>query len=82
MKPGNDYDYTTAGFDGFLSRSIDDLSQVNLDSPGPVSTAVRYDGAQVSGMLGDSLQIGGVRLNKTNITANDGQNDFLLIGDE
>ena len=77
-----DYDYTQAGFDSFLSRSIDNLSQVNLDSQGPRSTAIRYDSAQVSGMLGDSLQIGGVRINRTNIIINDGSNDFLLMGED
>lgn len=77
-------DYTSEGFDAFLSRSIDNLSQTNLDSEGPQSKAIRYDDAQVSGMLGDTLQIGNVRINgsRGNITANDGSNDFLIIGDE
>lgn len=55
-------DYTDAGFDGFLSRSIDDLSQINLDSQGPTSTSIRYDSAQVSGMLGDTLQVGKIKI--------------------
>ena len=77
-------DYTDAGFDAFLSRSIDDLSQVNLDSQGPQTTAVRYDSAQVSGMLGDTLQLGKIRFNGRagNITINDGNNDFLLMGED
>lgn len=80
----NDYDYTTTGMDAFLSRSIDNLSQVNLDSPGPVTTALAYDRAQVTGALGDTLRIGKIYLNgaASNITMNDGNNDFLLIGEE
>ena len=82
MSPQDDYDYTTSGFDGFLSRSVDDLSQANLDSAGPQTTAMRYDSAQVSGMLGDTLQIGNVKINKTNITLSDGTNTRLLIGED
>ena len=84
MSPADngDYSYETSGFDGFLSRSIDDLSQVNLDSAGPQSTAMRYDSAQVSGFLGDSLQVGNVKINRTNITMDDGSNDRLLIGED
>lgn len=77
-----DYDYSTAGFDSFLSRSVDNLSQINLDSQGPQTTAIRYDDAQVSGFLGDTLQLGNVRINKTNIIINDGSNDFLLMGED
>ena len=33
MNP-DDYNYETSGFNGFLSRSIDTMPQVNLDSPG------------------------------------------------
>jgi hypothetical protein len=77
-------DYETSGFDAFLSRSIDDVSQVNLDSQGPQTNAIRYDDRQVDGMLGDTLQIGKIRLNGSqgNITGNDGGNDFFLLGDE
>lgn len=79
-----DYDYIVAGFDSFMSRSIDNLSQVNLDSQGPQTTAIRYDSAQVSGMLGDTLQVGKVHINgsRGNITGNDGNNDFFILGDE
>lgn len=76
------YDYGTAGFDGFLSRSIDDLSQVTLDSPGPQSNTVAYDRTQVSGTLGDTLRIGNIYLNGAdeNIILSDGNNNRLLIG--
>lgn len=78
------YDYTADGFDGFLSRSIDDVSQVNLDSQGPVSRAIRYDDAQVSGQLGDTLRLGNVKINGVpgNIVISDGNNDFFLAGSE
>lgn len=77
-----DYDYTSSGFDGFLSRSIDDLSQTNLDSAGPRSTAMRFDSAQLSGYLGDTFQAGGTLFTKKGIISNDGENDFFLLGDE
>ena len=77
-----DYDYTAAGFDAFLSRSIDNLSQVNLDSVGPMTTSVRYDSTQVSGMIGDTLQLGAVNINKKNITVSDGNNTRVLIGED
>lgn len=77
-----EYDYTTAGFDGFFSRSVDDIPQQNLDSAGPRSTAIRYDSAGVSGMLGDTLQIGLIRITNDSIIVSDGDNDRLLIGND
>lgn len=83
MNPVDEYyDYTASGLDSFLSRSIDNLSQVNLDAAGPQSTAFRYDSAQISGFLGDTIQIGSVRITKTGIIMNDGNNDVLLIGED
>ena len=75
-------DYEQSGFDGFLSRSIDDVQQTNLDSTGPISTQVRFDASQMSGSLGDTVKIGNIRLEKTRIIINDGNNDFLLMGEE
>jgi hypothetical protein len=75
-------DYTNEGFDNFLSRSIDDLSQANLSATGPQTNSMRYDSSQISGMLGDTLQIGKIRLENTRIIVNDGNNDFLLIGED
>jgi hypothetical protein len=77
-----DYTYETVGFDNFLCRSVGDIPQQNLDSQGPVSTQIRYDAAQVSGALGDTLTVGNIKINKTNIIVNDGQNDRLLIGEQ
>lgn len=73
MKPDNIYDYSSSGLDGFLSRSIDDLSQVNLNSPGPVSTQIAYDRAQVTGLLGDTWRIGSISL--------DGKTSQVMIKD-
>lgn len=82
MNNANDYNYESAGFDGFLSRSIDGLNQVNLDSQGPVSTAIRYDAAQVSGMLGDTFKTGIVSITKQGIFIDDGNNNRVVIGDD
>lgn len=76
------YSYQDSGFDKFLSRSIDDLSQSNLSVGGPVSNSIAYDRNQVSGQLGDTLQIGSIRLNGSdqNIILSDSNNVRLLIG--
>ena len=78
------YDYTDAGLDAFLSRSIDNISQVNLDSQAMPSTNMRFDFSQVSGSLGDTLRLGKIYLNGSdgNIILNDGTNDFLLMGED
>lgn len=80
----SDYDYNAAGFDGFMSRSVDQTPNLNLDSPVPSNNSVAFDRNQVSGPLGDTFRVGKINLNggAGNITANDGQNDFLIIGDE
>ena len=77
------YDYTEAGFDAFLSRSIDNLSQINLDSQGPQTTQVRYDSAQVSGALGDTLRIGSIHLDgvKGRISIYNEDNEVVRIGE-
>jgi hypothetical protein len=78
------YDYIEAGFDGFLSRSIDDVSQTNLDSSGPVSTAQAFDRTQVTGQLGDTLQIGKVKIDgvkgRVSIT-DDSNNEVARFGE-
>lgn len=83
MKP-REYSYLDAGFDGFLSRSIDDVTQVNLDSQGPQTQAIRFDQSQLTGAMGDNIRVGRININGSagNITANDGNNDFFIIGDE
>ncbi len=61
MSP-SEYNYETAGFDGFFNRSIDTLSQSNLDAQGPLSTSVRFDSAQVSGIIGEQLRSGNTKI--------------------
>lgn len=80
----DDYTYVNSGFDGFMSRSIDDLAQVNLDSPGPISTAIPFDRGQQSGSLGNAIQIGSITLDgvkgRISITDDSG-NVVVLIGE-
>lgn len=78
----SDYDYSAAGFDGFMSRAIGNVPQVNLDSPTAPNNALPVDRTQVSGQLGDTLQIGKINLNGSdgNIILNDGNTDRLLLG--
>ena len=82
MNP-DDYNYETSGFNGFLSRSIDTMPQVNLDSPGIQSTQIRYDSSQVSGMLGDSLKVGSVVIDGVSgrISIYDGDVEVVRIGE-
>lgn len=77
-----DYDYTSSGFDGFLSRSIDNLSQIDLDSQGPVSTAIRYDSAQTTGILGDTWRVGDIFLagKQRAIEIGDSKTKQILVG--
>lgn len=77
-----EYDYTASGLDNFLSRSIDNLVRTNLDSAGPNTNQVRYDSAQVSGMLGDTLQLGVVSITKLGITIVDDNNTRVFMGDD
>lgn len=76
-----DYSYETSGFDGFLSRSIDDLPQVTLDSPGPQSTAIPFDRGQQSGSFGNSIQIGSIQLDgvKGRITITDDAGNIVVM---
>lgn len=77
-------DYEQAGFDGFLSRSIDDVQQTNLESTGPISTQVRFDASQISGSLGDQLTIGNIKLDgvKGRISVyDDSNNEVIRIGE-
>jgi hypothetical protein len=57
------YDYTYSGLDSFLSRSIDETPQSNLEAAGPTSMSVAYDRNQVSGAMGDTMQVGKIQIN-------------------
>lgn len=70
----SDYDYEASGFDAFLSRSIDNLSQANLDAGGPLSNQLRYDATQVSGLLGDVVRFGNITI--------DGVKGTIAIGSD
>lgn len=69
------YDYSNAGLDSFLSRSIDSLPQANLSSQGPLSTQTRFDFSQISGGMGDNYRMGGIGMSArdSSITLNNGQ---------
>ena len=78
----SDYDYSSSGLDGFLTRPIEGDGQINLDSPSPQAKAIRYDDNQVSGALGDTLKVGSVYINGSegNITMKNNGVTQLLIG--
>lgn len=82
MQPGQ-YDYTTSGFDKFLSRSVDDIQQMNLDSAAPPSTAQAYDRGQVSGAIGNTIRVGKIQIDgvKGRISIYDGENEVVRIGE-
>lgn len=78
------YDYIEAGFDGFLSRSIDDTSQINLDSTGPQGRSQAYDRTQVSGLLGDTLRMGSISMvgKEGSLLVTDDSNKRVLVGNQ
>ncbi len=80
MKP-QEYNYTDAGFDGFLSRSVDNLTQINLDSQGPQSTAIPLDRGQQSGGFGNKFTVGNIVFDGVNstITMKDENSDAAII---
>jgi hypothetical protein len=83
VSPQDDYNYNSSGFDDFLSRSIDNLNQANLDAPGPQSRSLAYDRAQISGSLGDILRIGNIFLDGVNkrIVLSDAVTNRIVLGE-
>lgn len=81
MNPADDYNYETAGLDGFLSRSVDSLSQGNLDATGPQSTAMSYDRSQVTGSIGNTFSVGNILFNGIDgtITIRDENSNAAII---
>jgi hypothetical protein len=80
-KPNQYYDYTQAGFDNFLTRSID-----NTGSTGTAATSrqLNFDSMQTSGSLGNLLKVGNITLDgiKGQIYAtDDAGNIFFIIGE-
>lgn len=56
-----EYNYQSAGFNKFLSRSIDDLNNSNdtLESQTPMpNREIAFDQNQVSGPLGNTMKVG------------------------
>lgn len=61
MQPQDRYTYETAGFNGFLTRSLKSNPLANNLSDGIASssgTAMNFDRQQVAGSLGNKLTIG------------------------
>jgi hypothetical protein len=77
------YDYTMAGFDAFLSRSIDSAGTPSLGVTG-TSRAIAFDKQSVGGAFGDTVRIGRINLNgaEGNITLTDGENVTFIVGDD
>lgn len=77
------WDYVAAGFDKYLSRGDTPNLGNNLDQNVP-NNSMAADRTQITGAMGDTLRIGKIFLNGSdgNIVANDGTNDFLIIGDD
>lgn len=84
------YDYTQTGINSFLSRSIEDVAWEStldahlntLQNTVVDSTAQNYDTTQVTGSLGNTLQMGNVNINQNSITMSDGANTVLFIGND
>jgi len=76
--------YEDIGFNKFLERSIGqgDTSGGQVSSGG---SDINFDNAQMSGSLGDSIQVGGsnIRIDGANkrIIVSDGENDRIIIGE-
>lgn len=86
--PVDDYNYESAGFDAFMDRSIDasggGQAGGTLDSQNYQSREMNYDAAGSSGSLGDSLQIGNIKLDgvKGRISVYDETgNEVLRLGE-
>jgi hypothetical protein len=81
-------DYSNSGFDPFMERSIGgEINQsVNMTLTNiPTSGGdINFDASQISGSLGDRIQVGGgnVIIDGMNrrITVNDGNVDRIIIG--
>lgn len=58
------YDYITAGFDGFMNRSIDVQQAPTLDNiiPQNQSQQINYDQSPVGGSLGDTIRVGNINI--------------------
>jgi len=73
--------YEDLGFNKFMERTIGSQNTQQAQSMGQLN----FDQVQMSGSLGDSIQVGGgnVRIEGANkrIVINDGENDRIIIGE-
>lgn len=82
----DNYDYSTAGYDQFLTRSIDSNLAQTLDQSAAMDTSRQnnFEQNQTSGVLGDIFRIGNIELNGTDgvirLRDKDGR-EVLSIGD-
>jgi hypothetical protein len=84
MDPNLDYDYSAAGFDAFMDRSIDASGTSGLDNEVYQTRETNYDAGGSSGSLGDSLRVGNIKLDGVNgrISVYDDQgNEVVRIGE-
>lgn len=82
MQQDKRYDYSTAGFSPFLTRSLDDAGGSGLnDAP---SRAFAFDRSVVSGKLGDKYNIGRIVLDgvagSITVLSEDGQTANFYLG--
>lgn len=80
------YTYETAGFNGFMMRSLKSSVGVNNVRAGVSmgSREIAFDRNQTEGMIGDSFAAGSVNINGRagNITFSDEENLRAIIGFE
>lgn len=75
------YDYAQAGFDGFLTRSIDSTKG---GGGGGSIREINFDQTQITGSLGSTLQLGNIRLDGINqeiALMRDGVRNLMLGND-
>lgn len=76
------YTYEEAGYDPFLTRSIDGGSSVSSEGEGS-SRQLNLEQSQISGQLGDSITVGNISINgnEERISVFDGDgNEVVRIG--
>lgn len=80
-----EYDYSSAGFDPFLSRSIDNTPRANLDDNRniPMSQSVSYDRGAMSGSFPDVVRIGSIHVDgiRGRISIYEADNEVVRIGE-
>ncbi len=87
--PVEDYNYESAGFDAFMDRSIDrsgggEAGGATLDTQVYQSRENNYDAGGSSGSVGDSLQVGNIKIDgvKGRISVYDETgNEVVRLGD-